>query len=1135
MAYEKEAQQYQDDISQYLNHVRSGSRTIRLVDPRADRFSQAREDRRQVAAIDQANARSNEPDLPESVDLSEGDTTPLPDSIDLSEGQSVRSKGISEVYQSHRPNWNAPPRTADHPVAKEAGRVLDALAPVLNTLQEIGAPLETLGDYFRGAIHKDTVLPGIGREGAYAGPKTPQELNPSIGQAYQAGDPATGLIRELATGLGTNPAFVGMSPVLRPVQPRPVTPYELKVLSAEEMVGGTPVEVPRPTTPMPSPEAIPVPAQPQGYKVQPTGRFVLPTGAAPDITDLAQAHQARILGDTKTEAFFDASEGAPLQRTEFHEPRPAPTPRAVDLISGKADLDRGKEQYTGVFEKPRALRTAEELLQERQYMESKPLHGRKDQAIREAQAYIPYGSSETANEGAALGAVRGLRKAGAKERRLQEARQQDIEDFAIEYVKERIDQKPSTLSEPISLPSGPLPRTFDHLSADSMFPSVRQRIVGDVLTVIGKFSPAWQGASESILKSYEIAAKDASKSIELYKNHVADLFGTRNWFQRKGIGFKELSDGENVAIASAQRAFNLTPQVEEAAFNYLYTNGEMLPPAAIRDQAIKYAELTFQDMLQPTSSHPGVRQMKIRDPFTGELFDPGQPSMFVAHQPIKETSRTALKQHQWELLYNRMGGAEKTSLSLEDFIKRVVGFSKRDPEVGVEIFNMPNLQQKRIVDLSALGGSPYQWAKKLGYETDIFSMAVRYRASGTLRGELELLRPGLDALKAATTGLEPDAAKWLSDAVDFAMKVPHGADQVKQTMTRTLQAARRWADMTQLKMSLLTNATQFAYPIAKTMGTPVLGTKANLKGVLDYVFGQDQNLIKQSGALFPSVLNEFSHPTGPLAVWHANIMRAYGMPLIDRNTRLFAGHIGNRYITELERYFLANPTSQTHAKLLNELGGPAAAKTILTDGRVNDELRLEMIQRFANQTSGILDARGLPWYATSENPYAKAVLQYKPFLIANSAELHRMIGNAPTRAVAANRFATLVTAGGAAGLGAYEAKQLFYSIVQGDAYEKPTKDDLYAVEAALAGMSGAYSAATLDALNDATRNRIALSMPILSYPSGLAKDLMDSVKYGPGWRSLRTLSEIPGAGLVTAPFIKGRAKEEATALRESQE
>lgn len=1133
MAYATETEKYAAEAQAYLNQVHEAKtsgrfdKTIRLVDPRAERFSQQAEAQRQVSAVDRANGRETSPELPDSFDFSGGATIPLPDTFDFTEGKSERPRGISEVYQSHRPNWNAPPKTAVHPAAKDAARVLNTLTPVLNVLQEIGAPLETAGDYFRGLISPKTILPGIGREGSFAGPQTPRELNPSINQAFQERDPVTGIIRELATGLATNPAYVALSPMLRqPVVPTQINQYDLKVLSAEEMLGGTPVEVPRPSSPTPTPKDIDSAtmagfAKPSGYRVQPTGRFVLPTGAAPDITDLAQAHQAKVLEGSRTGTFHDP-DSPPMAIT--HD---TPTPMRTDrLLSTESEMP----DVVQPFERSRALRSAEEIVQERQTMESKPLHGRKDQQIREAQAFIPRGSSETANEGAALGAQRGLRKAGVKERKLQEARELDIAEFAVDYVKERQDLKPSTLSGPVSLPSGPLPKTFDHLSAEAMFPSVKQRITEDVLTVIGRFSPAWKAASESILKGYEVAAKDAAKTINAYTDEVGSIFGRRNWFVRKGRAFKELTEGENIAIAKSQRAFNITPEIEEATFNYLYTNGAMEPPTAIRDQVIKYAEATFKHMLQPTSSHPGNRMIKIRDPWTGELFDPGQPSMFVAHQPIKEMSRTALKDKQWEMLYNRMGGEARTKVGLEDFIKRVINFSKRDPDVGVEIFNMPNLQQKRMIDLSALGGSPYQFAKQLGYETDVFAMAVRYRASGALRGELELLRPGLDALKAATTGLDKESAQWLNDAVDFALKTPHGAEQVRENMTKALQAGRRWADIVLLPKAALTSLTQFAYPLAKSMGTPILGAKANLAGVVDYVFGKNRELIKNSGALMPSVLNEFSHPTGPLAVLHSNTMKMVGMPLQDKQTRIFAGHIANRYINQLEKHLLANPTSKVHASILNDMGGPSAAQTILKEGHVNDELRLEMIQRFANQTSGVLDARGLPWYATSENPYAKTVLQYKPFLLANSTEIQRSIVNAPNKAVAASRLAALLGIGGTVGVGVYETKELINSLIQGNAYERPSDLDIRRIEAFIAGLGGAYSAATIDTLNDAWHNRLSMSLPIASYPSGLARDLADSVKHGPGWRSLRTVSALPVAGIVTKPFVEGQAKREAELL-----
>lgn len=1065
--YAQESQAYLDQVHQAMTSGRF-DKTLTMPDPRAARFSQAADNHRQVQAINKANGQKPQ-NAPEIIDLGQGDSNPQPEIIDLSGGQ---------------PEASAVKSTPFHP-----GKILDTvMSPIDPTLSR-----DLIGD-------------------------APKE--------YAGSDPLAKIGYGLAE-IGHNILDTGINVALTPFtyltsgmgmpQPRVISKPQLKILSAEERLGGTPVEVPRPIAPLQNPEGFVLPPSETGYKVQPTGRFVLPGQGVPSITDLAQAHQARMLGDIPTGAFHDPN-SPPMSIT-----KDTPTPARTDRLLG---TESEMPETVQPFEKSRALRTAEEILQERQTMESKPLHGKRDQQIREANAYIPYGSSETASEGAALGATRAMKQMQTKANKLQALREDMAVDFAKEYVKERIDLQPATLKAPVSLPSGPLPRTFDHLSAEGLMPSVKQRITDDVLTAIGRFSPAWKGASESIRKTYEIASKDTVKSLNRYTDEVSAIFGERSWLAKKALKFAELTKGENIAIASAQRSFNITPEIEEAAFNYLYTNGEMQPPVAIRDQVVKYAETTYRNMLEPTSAHPGVRQIKIQDPWTGELFEPGQPSMFVAHQPIKETSREALKQHQWEALYNRMGGQSRTQVSLDKFIERVINFSKRDPELGVEVFNMPNLQQKRMVDLAALGGSPYQNAKKLGYETDIFSMAVRYRASGTLRGELELLRPGLDALKATTTGLDSEGARWLNGAVDYAMKIPHGADQVRHSMAQALQGARRWADITLLTKAQLTNLTQFAFPLSKSMGTPILGMKANVSGTLDYLFGQNKDLIQNSGALLPSVLNEFSHPTGPLAVLHANTMKMMGMSRVDKMTRAFAGSIGNRYIDQLERYLLEHPASKTHAAILNELGGPSAAKTILTEGKVNDELRLEMIQRFANETSGILDARGLPWYATSENPYAKVVLQYKPFLIANSTELQRSVLNAPTRAVAASRFAALVGTGVPIGLGVYEAKQLFNHIVQGPSYERPTKDDMYALEAAIAGIGGAYTAAAIDSVNDTMHNRVGFALPVAAYPSGLARDLYKSIKYGPGWRSLRTVSELPGVGLVTKPYVEGRAKVE---------
>lgn len=1059
------------------------------------------------------------------------------------------SKSVGEVYQSHRPDWNAPPIDGgSHPASQTAARGLNALRPALNVLQEIAAPLETLGDYARGAMSPETVLPGLGREGSYAGPMTPRKYNPSIDQAVDEGDPVTAFVREMATGLLTNPAYIGLSPMLRATTPlKPLTKPELDIMAAEESMGLRAEEIQRHTSPTPVQPLAGIGlggdelASTQGlYNKRGTGRFMLPGEHAPSITDLAARHQAGVLEGSRTGAFY-GEEGQPVA-TPYDYKTPARTDR---LLGAESELP----DQVMPFDKPRALRSAEEILQEKQRLNSSLLHGKSGMSPREVMEYVPVGPSHTVTEGAGKGAQQALhllrKRDQARLNRQAGLYEHEFNDFATEYVTEVVAAKKKALAEPVELPGGQrLPKTFDHLSAESLLPSVRERAVGDVLTVIGEFSPAWKGASDSIRKGYEVAARQSAGMIEDYKESVANLFGRRGWFARKARGAYGLTEGENVAIHSSQRALNITPEIEEAAYNYLYTKGQMLPSASLsmanREKAIRYAELTYEKMLKRVAEHPGVRQVKIRDPFTGDEFEPGLPSMYVAHQPIRETTKAALKDNQWAMLYARMGGEERTKLKLEQFIERVVNHSKRDPEVGVGMFNMPNLEQKRMLDLSALGGSPYQHAKRLGYETDIYAMAVRQVVNGNLRGELQLLKPGIDALYAVTTGLKKPGSEWLQGAVNYAMKVPHGLDQVHEGAAKGLLAARRIADMTLLPKMYIKNMAQFAYPLTKAMGTPVAGTKANVMGSLDYLFGkvtdtQALDMVKRSGALLPSVINEFSHPVGPLATFHANVMKSYGASNIDRNTRLFAGHIGHRYVDAVANWLLKNPTSKVHAGILDEMGGPGAARTILQEGKVNDALRLEMIQRFANNTAGILDARGLPWYATSENPYAKAVLQYKPFLAANGTEIHRIIKDSPTKAIAANRLLALGIFGSTAGVATYEAGQLINHLIQGQDYQRPKKDAAYALEAAVAGMTGLWSVTLLDLATDPMHAGAATTIPSLAVPAGFARDIHDTIQYGPGWRTIRQASKLPVIGGITGTYVQGRAREESRRRQEAGE
>jgi len=110
---------------------------------------------------------------------------------------------------------------------------------------------------------------------------------------------------------------------------------------------------------------------------------------------------------------------------------------------------------------------------------------------------------------------------------------------------------------------------------------------------------------------------------------------------------------------------------------------------------------------------------------------------------------------------------------------------------------------------------------------------------------------------------------------------------------------------------------------------------------------------------------------------------------------------------------------------------------------------------------------------------------------------------------------------------------LFNHLIQGPDYAPPPKDTKYIVENIIAGFGGAYSATAIDIINNPVRSAVGGMVPSVGYVSGFAQDLKASIQHGPGWRSLKTASELPIVGTVTAPYVRGKAKAEAKALREA--
>src|SRR6185369_10865274 len=264
----------------------------------------------------------------------------------------------------------------------------------------------------------------------------------------------------------------------------------------------------------------------------------------------------------------------------------------------------------------------------------------------------------------------------------------------------------------------------------AVFPSLYTRVTGSVTDVMRAHGPIGNGIADMIDTAYSNRAigtsTDAIKATQAYDQ----IFGNTTRMQRAGIMFKQLLGGENAFLNGSVKNWGIDDKLQEQIFNYMYTNGRMKPTDPRAAQA---GDSLFQNLTFPASSDPGVRMLNITNPFTGKKQPLGQPDLFMPQQPVHPITSQVIGDTQWRILYERAGG-EKLGISQETYKKTIIKLSQHDPEVTAA--KMKGLENMRLLDLEALGGSPYQWAKKLGYETDPFRAAFRFNSLARLRGQL---------------------------------------------------------------------------------------------------------------------------------------------------------------------------------------------------------------------------------------------------------------------------------------------------------------------------------------------------------------------------------------------------------------
>lgn len=1061
--FHEEYDQYMGDVSKYLASTR---RPIKLADPRSARFSEAAETARQAGHVDRSNYQQALDDT-DSIDLegpqnddqdpTKGDI--LPDSIDLSTGQPGASTGVSKE-QVKKPFH--PHQIMDwvmNPLDPEASKDLLGDAPPEYKGND---PIAIIGGEIAGAAH------AIGKTAidAFSTPMT----------------------------------WLGMGPL--PTAPKIISQAALKDMVAERTVE----------------KAL------QNTTAHGTGAF-------PDVTGVPRT--VRETGNTLVtpplnpgEHLFPGPEDKYVRGTDYGVKVGEPGSGILKDAKGRKKTRTVKSSTSDVGE----------------YGEGDQLSLLGGYNVRGNQSYLtgatPIGAEDQLPMGAEI--LRGQRMYYPE---IPDAYERTVSQPITEALKTRMlsPQEERTLSTPLAeqgrYPIGvklsesgrsasvgaaeddrwlitlPKDLTVENTVGGAVFPSKAARAFGSELDTMKKAGPIGRAMSWLFDRAWTNRATATTMDMNGVTAELDAVLGTRGALSRKAVGAKELFDGENAFIESMVRRWNFSEKERESLFNYMYTKRQMAP---MNDRVRQAGEILFEKGLYPASSDPGVRMLTITNPFKPtEKIALGEPGMFMPQQPVSRVALEGINDTHWGILYERAGG-ESLGVSKEQFKKTIIAIGEKDPEVTA--FKMQGLEHMRLLHLDALGGSPYQWAKKLGYETDPFRAVFRYNSLARLRGNLEQIRQPVNDLLMKIPAEQRDVYKWLHLASDRAMLNPGSWDTLTTTADG-LRTAGRLMDATMLQQGGYANLGQLPYLFAR-------GGMASLKGTWNMLTGAEKEVVANSGALFQNTLNQVTHPTGALARISAGTMRLYGLSMVDRFTRLYGAHIGNEFVKGLEYKLIADPWSTKYQGFIKELGGDPAA--IVAQGKIPEEMRYTMIQSFTNKVAGVSDPRGIPMWLLSEDPKVRFVNKYRSFAFANSGEIRRLVQDAPNGWVAAQRVATLV--GGAAVVGGSlnmgrKAVQDFFG---DDRHISKTKVQFMA-ENLVMGLGAVEGIFAVQALK---RPEMAVGSlvggPAAGVATGLIGDAITTYKHGVGARTFDTLAHrAPVVGPIIGPIVGKYANRQA--------
>lgn len=575
--------------------------------------------------------------------------------------------------------------------------------------------------------------------------------------------------------------------------------------------------------------------------------------------------------------------------------------------------------------------------------------------------------------------------------------QKVVDPIRIEQLRQRA-LKPSLDTLDDGLPS----------SVKAKLPPGWSRMVTDAISVLARTHPSGERAGSLWMDVRDQVEQQALTGTQNFERSMDTI-----WGRRSPVHPKQFNPVSHYETAST---WKISKDEVDQVVDYLYSAGRIKPTGPHASQIVETAEAYAKSTME-ASGHPGVREYTYFDPVTMSDRPLGEPGMFFSHLPMgKKAEGMQMRAYNegWKQFHQKF--PNKTRADFDDFMKK--GQSDVRGYAGIE--------RARIFDAEE-GGRPSVNLRKNGYDTDPRRVLFNYLRGTYGAGERKLAEPIWKSLEDDilnnTTDVKTNA--WVRTMFDRMRETDFEISD--KIIGDTISHVNNITNTGLLQYSTPMQANQAMY-IVQRAGLANFGRALLSKGSAD--------LSNKSAAVFADYLTTLSIGAhDPFSRALQTELTLNGFTGMDRLLRGLAGRTGDIQIQQLYKRLLESPGDKGLRAQVKEFG--LDADNLLSNG-LQETDRLKAAKRFADETQGRRDLRGLPLWAADNTPIKRLMLNLKNFMLINTSVLKRDIIDAHSRGIplktVLNRAGQGVVAAGVLG---EVTKDILYTLT---ALETPFQD-----------------------------------------------------------------------------------------------